>query len=227
MALSAGRATKAKLNNGDRYREFVVASSNTIHPGGLVGINAAGAAIAGVTGAVFIAGWADPDGKTATEGDRVRILEGEAWFSHTGLTAANRGDIAYVVDDEEVSVTFAGTAVAGVIVDYDASRGVLVHIEFPMNAILARTAAANIQKGSTTLVSGTATVDTTIVLTATSQILVSHDGNPTGSTNYAGLAVTSRTPGAAGVAAFTINALVAAGTIDSDAAGDVDWLIVG
>lgn len=95
-----------------------------------------------------------------------------------------------------------------------------------LQGALANAATGMIQRGTATLASGTATVDTTIVLGANSRIFVSMAERPTGSTNFAGIAVVSTTTGAAGVATFTIEALVAAGTIDADAAGDVNWMII-
>ncbi len=95
-----------------------------------------------------------------------------------------------------------------------------------LQALIGTGPTAKFQAGSASLVAGTLTVDTTIVLTANSRILVTHDGRPTASANYAGIAVTTRTPGATGVAAFTVEAIIADGTIDSDAVGDVDWLII-
>lgn len=95
-----------------------------------------------------------------------------------------------------------------------------------IQAALGTGATGKLQTGTGTLVAGTFTVDTTIVLTADSKILYNMAERPTGSTNFAGLAVVARTNGAAGVAEFTIEAIVAAGTIDNDAVGDVDWTIV-
>jgi len=66
-----------------------------------------------------------------------------------------------------------------------------------------------------------------IELTATSRILLTLAATPTGSTDFAGLAVTTTTPGAPGTASMTVQAIVAAGTIDADAAGAVDYLIIG
>lgn len=85
---------------------------------------------------------------------------------------------------------------------------------------------AEAQRGTLAMVAGTGTVAAGITVTANSRILVSLKGRPTGSTNYAGVAVTARTAGGPGVGAFTVEFIVAAGTIDADAAGDVDWLIL-
>jgi len=86
---------------------------------------------------------------------------------------------------------------------------------------------AAIQAGQGTLVAGTFTVSAGIELTATSRILLTLAATPTGSTDFAGLAVTTTTPGAPGTASMTVQAIVAAGTIDADAAGAVDYLIIG
>lgn len=86
---------------------------------------------------------------------------------------------------------------------------------------------AAVQSGTLAIVAGTGTVAAGITLTADSRILVTLKGRPTGSTNFAGHAVTARTPGGPGVGAFTVEFLIATGAIDSDAAGDVDWVILG
>jgi hypothetical protein len=95
------------------------------------------------------------------------------------------------------------------------------------DAALGTGAAGKFQTGTATLVAGTATVDTTIVLTANSKIQLTWAERPTiGGSGTGVLARVATTPGAAGVAEFTIEALEADGTIDAGAAGDVDWTIV-
>jgi hypothetical protein len=95
-----------------------------------------------------------------------------------------------------------------------------------LQAALATGATGKIQTGTGTLVAGTFTVDTTIVLTANSKIFLSPAERPAGSANYVGLAVVSTTPGAAGVAEFDVEAVITDGSIDADAAFDVNWMIV-
>lgn len=95
-----------------------------------------------------------------------------------------------------------------------------------LRTALGNTAAGVIQRGRGTLVAGTFTVATGVVITASSRFIVSLSSRPTVTTNYAGIAVTASTVGIAGVAAFTVEALVTAGTIDSDAVATVDWMII-
>ncbi len=80
--------------------------------------------------------------------------------------------------------------------------------------------------GTATLIAGTVTVDTTVTLTANSVISMT-PGTITGSTNFAsvGELTASRVTGAPGVAEFIIQANLATGAIDTDAAGPVMWAI--
>lgn len=87
-------------------------------------------------------------------------------------------------------------------------------------------AGGSTSRGRTALVAGTFTINTGIVLTANSRIQISLASRPSVTTNFAGIAVTARTLGAAGVAAFTVEAILATGAIDNDAVADVDWTIV-
>lgn len=95
-----------------------------------------------------------------------------------------------------------------------------------LQAALTTGATGKIQTGTATLVAGTVTVDTTVSISANSKIYVSAAERPAGSTNFAGLAVVAVTPGAPGVGEFDIEAVIADGSIDSDAAFDVNWMIV-
>lgn len=87
--------------------------------------------------------------------------------------------------------------------------------------------AGGLQAGNGTLVAGTFTVSTGVTIAASSEILLTFRGRPGTTTNLATLAVVSRTNGAPGVGAFTVEAVLATGAIDSDAVGSVSWLIVG
>lgn len=82
------------------------------------------------------------------------------------------------------------------------------------------------QRGTNALVAGTFTVNTGIVLTASSKIFLTMGARPGTTTNLACLAVTARTIGAAGVASFTVEMLLTTGAIDADATGNVHWMIV-
>lgn len=95
-----------------------------------------------------------------------------------------------------------------------------------LRALLDNGPTSRVQSGQGTLVAGTFTVNTGIALSASSRIMLTFSARPTGSTNLACLAVVARTNGAAGVAAFTVEAILATGLIDSDAAGTVAFVIV-
>jgi hypothetical protein len=148
---------------------------------------------------------------------------------------------ASLIGVEDSAANFAGAEVeavlAEIIADYalttsgnGASKIGIEDSATQITATNVETALAEIfstfQRGVATLSSGTVTVGTTITVNSGSRILVSHKGRPTGSTNYAGLAVISRTVGGPATGDFVIEAIVAAGTIDADAAGDVDWMII-
>ncbi len=86
---------------------------------------------------------------------------------------------------------------------------------------------ASVQKGVATLVLGTVTVDTTVTITASSVILVTMKtpaGVLTLTTGYIARG-SARTAGAPGVASFTIEAIVAAGSINVADLSVVDWAI--
>jgi hypothetical protein len=84
-----------------------------------------------------------------------------------------------------------------------------------------------IQSGTLTLVAGTKTINTGIVVTATSRIFfnrTAQGGTSTGVTNYD---VTNKTAGAAGTGAFTVQASTVAGVIVNTDTSTLDYLIVG
>lgn len=85
-----------------------------------------------------------------------------------------------------------------------------------------------IQEATVTLVAGTATINTVIVLGATSRIIPNPTGVITGSTNYAHCRelFASRINGIAGVASAVIEALGNDGAKDTDAAGAVHLVIL-
>jgi hypothetical protein len=105
-----------------------------------------------------------------------------------------------------------------------AGRPALVNV---LNALIDDIAASNsaTQSGTATLVAGTVTINSGVAFSANAKILVSVNGAIAGSANFSCVTVSARTPGADGVAEFTITAVIADGTLDADAAGDVDWLI--
>jgi hypothetical protein len=227
-ALAAARQTRSKLNNGDRYVNRVIAAGETIYPGALVGMDASGNLEAATATSPRIIGWSDPDNGNQAATETIRVLEGAAYWEQTGttITDAHIGLPVYCADDQTVTLDKgAGDAPeVGIVSDVNAS-GVLVLTEHSVNSALKNRPV--IQSGVATLALGTIDVDTTIELRTTSRIFLTHNARPTGSTNYAGLVVAARTDGAKATAAFTIEAVVAAGTIDSDAAGAVNWMIVG
>lgn len=98
-------------------------------------------------------------------------------------------------------------------------------LESIMNGAIEVQQQANPQRGTLAIATGTGTVAAGITVTAASRIFATLKGRPTGSVNFAGHAVTARTPGAPGVGAFTVEFLQPDGAIDADSAGAVDWEI--
>jgi hypothetical protein len=128
--------TVMKLNAGDRYRDYVIAAGETIEPGDIVGLTANGQAEVGDPTSLYAAGIAAPlDGEAKTAGETLRVQEGEAWIAVDGLTVADVGGIAFIVDNETVDGT-AASAPCGPIVQFSATQGALVNIQSAANAIL-------------------------------------------------------------------------------------------
>jgi hypothetical protein len=88
--------------------------------------------------------------------------------------------------------------------------------------------AIKMQAVDATLVNGTVTINTVIVVAADSEIVAFPKGAITGSANFACVQelIASRTPGGAGVASIVIQAVGADGAIDADAAGAVRVVIL-
>lgn len=84
------------------------------------------------------------------------------------------------------------------------------------------------QVGAATLASGTATVNTGIVVAANSEVIPIAIGAITGSTNYGGLRElkSSRVNGAAGTGTIVLEAVGADGAKDADAAGAIRFVIL-
>jgi len=240
-ALSAPRATRSKYNAGDRYRVFPVATGETIYPGAIVVVvdGEAYAAAAALDGAV--AGWADLDttpeaGATPTSVNalgtgNVKVCEGEAWYVNGATIAttdiAGTDAEAFADDDQTVGTTRGDEKRVGPILDVDATLGVLVGINFRDN--IDYEGRPRIQSGTVTLAAGTVTLATGITVKATSRIHLTWEDAAADIThaNTGGtLTVISKTAGAPGTGAFTVNTVDGAGALDNTGAGVVAYSII-
>jgi len=211
-----------------------VLTNTAIIAGSLVGLNASGFVVPAVVSTTLrILGMAlesRPANAGASGTQRCPIRPGiHCWANSPDadlIALTNVGADCFAVDNQTVALTSGGAtrSLAGVIVDVD-QWGVWVDTRYHLDSA----AAADInvtQRGRATLVAGSVVVGTTIVLTANSRIQVSLSARPTVTTNFVSVAVVARTTGIAGVGAFTIEALITSGAIDSDAVATVDWLII-
>jgi hypothetical protein len=89
-------------------------------------------------------------------------------------------------------------------------------------------AAPSMQTASATLVAGTATINTNVIITAESRVIANPTGVLTGTTNYAQCRelTASRVEGIAGVGSIVVEALTNTGVLDSDAAGAIHVIIL-
>ncbi len=89
-------------------------------------------------------------------------------------------------------------------------------------------AAPTYQTAGATLVAGTATINTGIILASGSRVIASPTGVLTGTTNYAHCRelFASRVNGGAGVGSIVIEALTDSGVLDADAAGAIHVVIL-
>jgi len=92
---------------------------------------------------------------------------------------------------------------------------------------LVAAATPQIQSGTLTLVAGTKTINTGVVITATSRIFFNRTAQGGTSTAVANYDCTNKTAGAAGVGAFTVQASTVAGVIVNTDTSTLDYLIVG
>lgn len=159
------------------------------------------------------------------------------------VVQAQIGGTAYGLDDQTVTSDPTGASPVGtpwIISDGSGTNHRAgVYVELPAGslaafiatqaaAIEAMATAPLMQVASATLVAGTVTVATVIVVAANSVVYAYPTATITGSTNYAHCRelAASRVNGIAGVGSVTIEALTNAGVLDSDAAGAIQIVIL-
>jgi hypothetical protein len=84
-----------------------------------------------------------------------------------------------------------------------------------------------VQSGTLTLVAGTKTINTGVVITATSRIFYQRTAQGGTSTAVANYDTTNKTAGVAGVGAFTVQASTVAGVIVNTDTSTLDYVIIG
>jgi len=120
-ALAADRDTHRKEIGLFNYP---VAASTTIYKGGMVALDTDGFLVpASDTADLIVVGWAAEyvDNSGGSDGDEdCEVREGIARFAATSITAAMRGTLMYVVDDQTFDETDPGNSVvAGILVGYE------------------------------------------------------------------------------------------------------------
>lgn len=150
------------------------------------------------------------------------------WDNAGDVVQAHVGSLAYWSAANTVTAVSGGT-VAGEIVEVNAAG---VWVKTPAMGLgevkALADAAPAMQVGAATLVSGTATVATGIVVASDSEVIPIAIGAITGSTNFAGLRElkSSRVNGAAGTGTIVLEAVGADGAKDADAAGAIRFVIL-
>lgn len=168
-------------------------------------------ALQGGTSSTAVNGVAMPAGGALATGSVLRAT-GVATAAYGAVDLADTDAVTGVLPGANVAAAVAGVT-AGVVTAADQT-----HIN----------SSPTIQEATVTLVAGTATINTVIVLGTTSRIICNPSGVITGSTNYAHCRelFASRVNGIAGVASAVIEALGNDGAKDTDAAGAVHLVIL-
>lgn len=170
---------------------------------------------------------------------KAKVRPGMYWFGNSSagdaIAAADRGTVCFLVDDQTVAKTSNSGARsrAGIVLDIDATLGVLVYMSPALAAALTlgNTLESNgtlkkMQSGRGTLAAGTVTISG-VTLTATSRIVVTMADPGAGAiTNFAALDVpdASRNTGAG---TFVVNAIDNAKAVINTAVCTFDYFIIG
>jgi hypothetical protein len=121
------------------YRAFALANGEVAERGKLAFIDTAnnGIIVAGKSAAGLIPLGIFHESLTGDGVKKVQIkLHQElqaTWWNNDGVAAldiTDRGQLCYVLDSETVSADATGRSVAGIVLDVDAAKGVLVHFGY-------------------------------------------------------------------------------------------------
>lgn len=120
-------------SSAGEYVSLVVKDAEIIYAGTLVAIDANGEAVnASDASGLKVIGRAEETIDNTDDGLSIRVKRGCFFFTGSGITAANIGSNATVVDNQTVGLAAATTndIVAGKILAVDASLGVLIDTRF-------------------------------------------------------------------------------------------------
>ncbi len=141
--LAADRDTKERASEFAQYHHVLAKDSTQFYKGQLVGIDLDDGKLMGVTAGdltIRVVGRCEENVLTGSSNTkRVKCKSGifiyASGTSGEALTVANRGDVAFVVDDQTVGASgnSGANAIAGEVYDVD-SYGVHVAIRFPLGA---------------------------------------------------------------------------------------------
>ena len=215
---------------GELPRQFTkpLIAAEIVYHGALVGLDSSGnAGPAGVSGISHAIGVAMHrcDNSAGSAGDKsVRLQTGVHSFTDDGSTTeADLPAIMYAVDDQTVSLDSAGTrkiAGLGIMMDPDDSSSVRLMVSPGTVADALGNPGYIAAVGTATLVAGVATVTTPDV--RADSLVVAMPKGLSGSTDFSYLDTDTLTAGVS----FTLEAKTIAHAADTDAVGDVMWILM-
>jgi hypothetical protein len=166
---------------------------------------------------------------SGSAGDKsVQLSCGQFWFVNgDAIVEADRFKVCYMMDDQTVSLSSAGTRqVAGVIIDVDSVLGVKVLIAPETNAQLADVGGPLVQYGSGTFSAGVLAVSTGITVSATSAVIANRKTEAGTDGDEIRVPTADRTVGGPGTGALTFRAFLSGVAATSDTS-TFDYIIVG
>lgn len=241
-ALAASRNT-VPVGNETPSSYVIGVKGSTIVYAGLIAVLSSGylANASTATGLVCVGRFeATVDNSAGADGDvTAEVRPGSYYFSNSSagdqITAADRGQICYLVDDNTVAKTSNNGARsrAGIVLDVDATLGVLVFMSPVLAGILTLGqqleglgTLKKLQSGRGSLTSGAATI-TGVTLTATSRIVVTMADPGAGAiTGMAGFDVPDASRNT-GTGQFVVNAIDDSKAVIATAACTFDYFIIG
>jgi hypothetical protein len=236
MALSADRYTESVGDGHGPLYIDVPQGVNTLYEGGMVSRLLTGgyACPAGTALSGPACGVARVQSINAgSAGDvSVQLSCGQFWFANSAdgdaITEADRFKVCYVVDDQTVALTSAGTRQpAGVIIDVDSTLGVKVLISPEVGQNLPGSASVpRIQAGRATFAAGVLAVAAGITVSATSRVFASRVTEAGTDGDEIRVPDADRTVGGPGTGSLTFRAFLSGAAATSDTS-TFDYLIVG
>lgn len=138
--MTAAAATRNTIRKGDQLAhspiDGPVKAATTLYGGTMAVWNAAGDLEPGTLAAakkiagIVVETVANPG---AAGAKRAECMFGSFWMANApggdAVTAAARGAVCYIFDDQTVQITSTGASIAGYVEDVDATKGVLVQIQ--------------------------------------------------------------------------------------------------